>query len=67
MIAYNTIQSIARATGELPTRVHYLCRTRGIKPAARIGTTRVFDDATVERIRTEFRKLRQHRRPPTDV
>jgi hypothetical protein len=58
-----TVGGIARAGGCPVHRVTYLLRARGIRPAFRAGTARVFTPEQVRRILAELRAVEQARRP----
>ena len=49
-----TAGRVAGRLGVALHRVLYVLRTRGIRPAATAGTLRLFDEATVARVRREL-------------
>lgn len=61
LMTQNTIVNIAKRIGEPPHVVDYIVRSRKIKPAARVGIIRLFDDAGIAQIKQALRELRQYR------
>ena len=53
----DTIGRIAEKLGARPHRVDYVVKSRGIAPAARAGTLRLFDREGVARIRYELNSI----------
>ena len=60
-IPFPTVGEIARRTGQPVHRVEYVIRTRNIKPRGLAGNARVFDDADVERIASELRRIEREK------
>lgn len=58
---YPTIGEIARRCGVPTHRVDYIIATRGIKPVAMAGHSRIFTEADVEHIASELRRIDEER------
>lgn len=58
---FPTVGEIARLTGRPVHRVEYVIRTRNIKPRGLAGNARVFENADVERIASELRRIERER------
>ena len=56
-----TLARIAAQLGVERHRVQYVVRTRGIEADERIGSTRTFGSAAVERIRAELDRIARTR------
>ena len=52
---------IAERIGVPLHRVVYIIQSRGIKPIARAGPANVYDDAAMESVRDEVRRIDEHR------
>ena len=52
-----TVGEIARRIGRAVHRVEYVIRSRNIVPCGIAGNARVFNDADVERIKSELRRI----------
>ena len=61
-----TIGEIARRLGVPHHRIEHLIQSRDLRPVARAGNARVFDEATVEYLRAELRRI-DHERCKTGV
>ncbi len=57
----NTVGVIAQRLGEPLHRVAYVIRSRNLQPVARAGNARVFDEAGVNFIRSELRRIDEER------
>ena len=56
-----TVGEIARRTGRPVHCVEYIIRARDIKPRGIAGNARVFDEADVDRITSELRRIERER------
>ena len=57
----NTVGVISRRLGIPTHRVNYIVRTRGIRPASRAGMAHIYNEADVERIASEARRIDEDR------
>jgi DNA-binding transcriptional MerR regulator len=54
-----TVGEIARRLGVPVHRVVYVIESRGIRPAGRAGTARIFSEADVAYIASELRRIKE--------
>ena len=59
--AFHTVGTIADQLNEPLHRVEYVIRARGIKPIGMAGNSRVFSEASVQRIASELRRIDDER------
>jgi hypothetical protein len=57
----STVGVIARQMGEPIHRIEYIIRTRNIRPTRIVGRYRVFDEAAVNLIVAELRRIDQRK------
>jgi DNA-binding transcriptional MerR regulator len=55
------VGEIARRLGQPIHRIEYVIRSRNIKPESRAGSSRVFSEATVNRIASELHRIETDR------
>jgi len=56
-----TVHRIAEHLGVARHRVEYIIASRAIEPIGRAGIARVFDEATVDRVRQEIGRIERGR------
>lgn len=56
-----TVGEIARRLGEPIHRIEYIITARKIEPSGRAGNLRVFNEADVDRIASELRRINAER------
>jgi hypothetical protein len=62
-----TIGEIARRTGKDIHKIEYIIKTRGIRPLGLAGAARVYDEAAVEQVADELRRIGARRARPAGV
>ena len=61
MTALNTVGELAAKVGAPLHRIEYILTSRDIRPAARVGNYRMFDERGVEQVRHELRRIDRER------